>query len=334
MNDVFNQVYSKLNNEFEEYLDEIKKYVSVKVICPFKWNLFGKIVTYLKMNFDCFRMLFKKKYDCAICYTHHHGILAKLTRVSSNNNICFVHTDLLKSRTKVELDKLKKKVCFDKFKKIICVSHCAKDAFLKIYPNYNGKVVVANNYINGEDIILKSQEEINDYEFDNITFINIARHLEFHKQVSLIIEAAKLLKKDKYHFKVLLLGDGPDHLMYQELIDKYKLNDVITLLGSRVNPYKYLKKSSAFVFSSKFEGYGIVLDESRVLGVPLITTDVADSKIIIDEGYGILCDNDINGIYVGMKKFLDDGFESKKFSYKKFNNNVTKTIDEIVKEEV
>lgn len=317
----------------KSYLEELQKYVNVKVVCKGKWNKWNKIMSYLKINLDYFKLVMMRqtKYDCAICYTHHHKLLSKLTRAASKNSICFVHTDLLKSRTTDVLNKLKRNLKFDKFKKIICVSHCAKDAFLKIYPNYQGQVVVANNYINGEDIIRKSKEKVDDYKFEKTTFINIARHLDYHKHISYIIEASNRLKKDYDNFQVLLIGDGQDHELYKELIDKYKLSNIVTLLGSRVNPYKYLVKSDAFVFSSQFEGYGIVLDEARVLSVPIISTEVADAKLILDDGYGILCENSIDGIYLGMKKFLDEGYPKKKFDYEKFNNQITKTIDEIVR---
>ena len=315
----------------KSYLEELNKYVDVHVVCKGKWNVVGKILTYFKMQLDYWKLkMGKKKYDCAICYTHHHHILSKLTRVSSDNSICFVHTDLLKSRTKEELNKLKKNLAFDKFAKIICVSYCAKDAFMQIYPNYSGKVVVANNYINGQDLIAKGKEKVDDYTFNKTTFINIARHLDYHKHISYIIEAANKLKND-YDFQVLLVGDGVDHGMYEELIKKYQLDNVVTLLGSKVNPYKYLSKSDAFVFSSQFEGYGIVLDEARVLNVPIITTDVADAKMIINDGYGILCENSIDGVYSGMKEFLEKGFPKKKFDYNRFNDKITKTIDEIVR---
>lgn len=316
----------------QSYLEEVKKYALVKVICKGKWNLFGKIKSYLLMNLHTIYYKLFKKYDCSICYTHHHKILSRLARAASSNNIVFVHTDLLKSRDDIQRKKLMKNVKFDKFKKVICVSHCARDSFMQIYPNYKGRVVVANNYINGENIIEKSKEKIDDFAFTSKnTFINIARHVDRHKRISLIIEAANLLKEDKLDFHVLLVGDGSDHAYYEELINRYDLNQYVTLLGSRINPYKYLKKSSAFLFSSRFEGYGIVLDEARVLNVPLITTDVADAKMIVSEGYGILCEGNKEGLYQGMKKFIQEGYKNKAFDYKKFNNNITKVIDDIVR---
>jgi len=102
-------------------------------------------------------------------------------------------------------------------------------------------------------------------------------------------------------------------------------------MGKQINPYKYLKKSDAFVFSSEFEGYGIVLDESRVLGKSIITTNVADAEDITKAGYGILCENSLNGVYEGMREYLNNGYTTdKKFDYKEFNNNVTETLNNIV----
>ena len=269
-------------NEKENYLDMIPRNVNVEILCKGKWNLFGKIIATIKLLKN---IIFPKKYYASICYPHQHGVLALITRKESENNIIFIHTDLLKSRTNKELNELMKKVKFEKFKKIVCVSECAKDAFLKLCPNYSGKVVVANNYIAGEDIINKSKLKVNDIQ--------------------------------------------------KEDIDMIKENNIknIILTGSKKNPFPYYNISDAFVFSSSYEGYGIVLNEARVLNIPIITTDVADAKLITDEGYGILCDNSSEGVYLGMKSFLEKGYIiKKKFNYKNFNKQVTDTLNHIVKE--
>ena len=75
------------------------------------------------------------------------------------------------------------------------------------------------------------------------------------------------------------------------------------------------------------------MNEARVLNIPIITSDVADAKTITEEGYGILCENSENGIYEGMKQFLDFGYVIKKrFNYKKFNDKITDTLNQIVEE--
>lgn len=319
-------VYNGENN----YLNMLPSDVKVDVVYKGKWNIFGKIIAGIKL---IFKTIFAKKYYASICYTHHHKILSSLTRRESENTICFVHTDLKKSRTNNELEKLCNNLKFDKFKKIICVSECAKKSFSEIYADYKGKIYVANNYIDGKGILDKSNEKINDVKKDNCTtFINVARHDDNHKKISRIINASIKLNNENYDFRVLLVGNGKDTKTYEDIINENNLYNVV-LLGSKINPFPYYKVSDAFLFSSNFEGYGIVLNEARVLNLPIITTDVADAKIITDEGYGILCENSDDGIYHGMKEFLDKGYKiNKKFDYIKFNNKITSVLNKAIKE--
>lgn len=317
-------------NKNKNYLDMIPKNVKIEILCKREWNLFGKMIAAIKL---LKKTIFSKKYYASICYPHQHGILSIITRKESKNNIIFIHTDLLKSRTDRELHSLMKKVKFDKFKKVVCVSECAKNAFLKLYPNYLGKVFVANNYIAGKEIINKSKLEVKDIaKKDIITFLNVSRHDDMHKKVSRIITATKKLNEKKYKFRVILVGDGVDHQKYIDIIKKNDINNII-LTGAKENPFPYYNISNAFVFSSVYEGYGIVLNEARVLNIPIITTDVADAKMITEEGYGILCENSENGIYEGMKQFLDYGYVIKnKFDYKKFNDEITNKLNQIIEE--
>ena len=98
-----------------------------------------------------------------------------------------------------------------------------------------------------------------------------------------------------------------------------------------MNPYKYLSQSDCLIVSSEFEGYGVVIDEARVLGKPVISTDVGDAKNILAEGFGIICENSEDGIYKAMKEFLDKGYKIKKeFDYKKSNKQIDKKLKESI----
>ena len=325
-------LYVLYSNE-DKYLEELQSKVNVKLLWKKEWSMLGKLVCSIKMLTDLLVLkLTNNKYDVAICYPYQHQILSILTRMSSKNNLIFIHGNL-KTKYKDNLEKQKKKLKYDKFSKVICVSNEALRIFKEIYPDYQGKCVTINNYIDGENILKLSEEKLDeDIKFDKTTFINIARQEEKVKKITRIIEASKKLKKEKEVFQVILIGDGDDHQMYQDLIKKYNLEDCIFLLGKKINPYNYLKKSDCLIMSSIHEGYGIVLDEARILNIPIISTDIADAKIVLSEGYGILCENSEEGIYQGMKQFLKEGYHIKnKFDYQKFNSNITKLLDEIVK---
>jgi len=308
-------------------LELLPKDVKVNLLWKYKWNIIGKLVVGLKL---ILKTIFPKKYYASISYAYQHGILAKITRKESENNIVFIHGDISK-RSKGELERLQKKVQYDLFKTIVCVSNTVKDGVKKLYPNYQGNLIVANNYIDAADIIKKSKEKVNDLKNESITtFLSVARHVESAKKLKRIIEATKKLNKEGFKFRVLFIGDGPDHQLYIDLKNKYQLDNLL-ILGSKINPYPYFKLADALVFSSKHEGYGLVLNEARVLDLPIITTDVADAKNITKDGYGFLCQNSDEGVYDGMKKFLIEGYKLKnKFDYKAFNKKISNDLDQII----
>lgn len=315
----------------KELLNRLPKEVYVKLICKGKWNTFSKVITSVKYLAEYFNSWFNK-YDVAICYAYQHKILATLTRNSSKHTMLFVHTNLISARTEEERNALINGLKFEKFKAIICVSNSAREEMEQLLPNYKGKIFTAYNYIDGNKIIEMSKKEIEDKEDDKRIFINISRHFEAHKKISRIINTAERLDKDGYkNFKVWLLGDGEDHAMYQEMVKNKHLEDIVILKGNQINPYKYLAKSDCLIVSSQFEGYGIVIDEARVLEKPTISTDVADARRILSEGYGIVCENSEDGIYEAMKDFLNNNYKiNNTFDYNEFNKNVDKSIKQAI----
>ena len=59
-----------------------------------------------------------------------------------------------------------------------------------------------------------------------------------------------------------------------------------------------------------------------ILGKPIITTDVSDSKIDVEGKYGIIVEKSEEGVYSGMKEYLDNGFNSQKFDAEKYNEEI------------
>jgi len=310
------------------FLKQLPEDINVHLVCNRKWTILNKINSALKIVRD---IIFTPYFDYAICYGHSNGFLSKLTRRASKNNIIFVHADLA-NRTQKQIKRLNNFMRFNKFKKVICVSEKAKESYIKLFNNTDVQVI--NNYINAEEILNGAKESIQfnvDEEYTN--FVMVCRLEEKSKKISRVIQATKRLLGEEYKFRVYIIGTGPDEKMYTEQIASLGLTDNIIFLGAKLNPYPYMKKCSALLFTSIYEGYGIVLDEARILKIPFVSTDVADAKKMSDDKFGIVCENSDAGVYNGMKTFLADGYNlTKNFNYTNFNNNITQALNNILED--
>lgn len=312
----------------EEFLKQLPKNINIHVVCNKKWTILNKISSVLRIIRD---IIFTPYFNYAICYGHSNGFLSKLTRKASKNSIVFVHADLA-NRTANQIKRLSSFMKFNKFKKVVCVSNKAKGSYNKLFNNTDVQVI--HNYINASEILnsVKESTQFNvDKEYTN--FVMVCRLEEKSKKISRAIQATKMLLDEGYKFKVYIIGNGPDEKMYKEQILSLELTENIILLGAIINPYPYMKKCDALLFTSIYEGYGIVLDEARILKIPFVSTDVADAKIMADEGFGIVCENSEIGVFGAMKAFLDKGYNlNKDFDYTNFNNDITCALNNILED--
>ena len=310
------------------YLDQLPNNINIKCACRGSWNIFGKVkaIIYILYSYLYFMI---NKYDVAVCYTHHHPILAKLARLSSKNNIVFIHSNILEGTTKKQQAKYRR-CCYDKFKSIVCVSDNAKNALTKFIKR-DHNIYSINNFIDGDYVLDCAEEKVEDFNFDKnkIYFVSVGRHDEKVKKLTRIINATYKLNKEYDNFEVLFIGDGKDDEMYQEQIKKLDIKN-IHLLGKKLPPYNYMKHCNAFLTSSVREGYPVVFIESMILNLPILTVDVSDAKKDIDGKYAIVVKNDDDSIYYAMKQFLENGFIIKeKFDYKKFNEKINEELSKL-----
>lgn len=287
------------------------------------------------------RVLNYHKYDFSICYGYGYKPSAILALLASKNNAVWMHTNIIefiKNKDSItylnieyQIDKFLKSVKFRKFKNYFFVSQNSIDSYLSLYPNDIRKAILCYNFVDYKKIIEKSNIEVDDmFEKKETTFINISRQTEFDKKLSRIINAASKLK-NKYKFKIIMIGDGKDHQKYKKMVKDKKLEKNIIFYGKKSNPYPYLKNSDALIMSSKFEGFPTTFTEAMTLNIPIITTNVSDSLDVIKDKFGIVVNNNDEDIYIGMKKFLDEGFEiKKKFNGEEYNSQIYKKIYDVI----
>jgi glycosyltransferase involved in cell wall biosynthesis len=76
----------------------------------------------------------------------------------------------------------------------------------------------------------------------------------------------------KMDCRLLILGDGPERLHLQELVEQKKLQDVVQLSGFVDNPASYYSYARVFVLSSAWEGLSSVLIEAMACGTQIVAT--------------------------------------------------------------
>lgn len=104
-----------------------------------------------------------------------------------------------------------------------------------------------------------------------------------------ILAFQKILKKNKNTILVLI-GDGPEKIQLEALVNKIGLNDNVIFTGSIANENlpEYLNSADLFLLSSDREGSPIVIREAIGCGLPVVTTNVGDVKDIINDKIGII----------------------------------------------
>ena len=91
----------------------------------------------------------------------------------------------------------------------------------------------------------------------------------------------------------------------QELILNKRLEQNVLLVGSKANPYPYMKKSDIFIHTSYVESQCLVVLEAMSLGVPCVVTESIGPKgFAVNEKNCILVDQNLDSLIHGIKKIL------------------------------
>ena len=197
---------------------------------------------------------------------------------------------------------------YKNYDEIVFVSEDNKNAFEKTYPSISNenkiKREVIYNYINKENVINKANEKP-EIIFDNNYFnvLTITRLVEQKAIDRLIKIHARLIRNGIVH-KVYVVGDGPLKEELQALIKSLNVYETFILLGKKENPYTFLKQCDLFVLLSYFEGYGMVLEEAKILNKYILITDTAAREALVNYKKSKIVNNEQEDIYNELKNII------------------------------
>ena len=261
-----------------------------------------------------------KKYDISIDFdSYQHVTALGAIAANSKKKVMWIHNDVqkkLKEEKKYRILHFFFKGKYKYFDKFIGVSKGVIKPFKEITKMYDKEYDVIANLIPTENLIEKSNEDI-DIKIDKKKYnVCTVGRLCHQKGIDILLnEISKvIIIRKNIHFYII--GDGPDknNLLSQTkllLLDKY-----VTFLGNQSNPFKYMKKMDAFVLTSRYEGQGMVLWEAHALGLKLIFSKHLE---IYNEGL------------IGTENIVNELINSKKNVKKinkleKYNSNIINKI--------
>ena len=338
-------IYAK--GEFEKKLNSK---VKLKTIYDFQFNdmtNFNKKLTALKLLL--FKKHFYKKYikgDYDIEIAFLEGAITRLFGVRNPNTrkIAWIHNDItkvfgkdLKAKIKIAIDKK----TYGKYQTLVFVSKDNRDKFNEIYKDVRDEYLqpvhkrVIYNYINPENVIEGAKEQVKDnLNTDTVSFLTVAR-LTKQKAIDRIIRVHKRLIDKGFKHNFYVIGDGPERENLEKQIKSAKVEDTFHLLGKKENPYPYMKQADFFCLLSEFEGYGMVIEEAKILGKPIIITDTAAREAVENYSNSVTVENNEKAIYNELKEVIQKKKTSFSEKQEKYDNSkIITRLEKLLEEEV
>lgn len=105
---------------------------------------------------------------------------------------------------------------------------------------------------------------------------------------------------------LVIVGDGPMRGNVEQLVDELGVRERVHIVGSRTNPYPWMKHARLFVLSSMSEAFGIVLAESMICGTPCVAVDAPGGirNVLINDQQRLIVENTIDGLAEGIREGL------------------------------
>ena len=105
-----------------------------------------------------------------------------------------------------------------------------------------------------------------------------------NKRYSDLIKAFAIFSKDKISAKLLLVGDGPERINYQKLVEELGITSNVIFTGYQADVSLFYNLMDIFALVSRNESFGLVLAEAMLNKLPVIATRVGGMKYIVEDG--------------------------------------------------
>ena len=165
-----------------------------------------------------------------------------------------------------------KKFLYPKADNIIAISEGVKQSLVKNFRLDSLKIQTIYNPSADEKILSLAKEEVDlDLISDRPLIVSIGRLTKQKDHITLLKAFNEI--HSNIDCNLYIIGEGSERRNLEQFIKDNNIGDKVKLLGYQNNPWKFLSKSNLFVLSSIWEGFGNVIVESMLIGIPVISSD-------------------------------------------------------------
>ena len=191
------------------------------------------------------------------------------------------------------------------FDKCFCVSNYLKSHYLYYCNKMREKTELFHNILNSNYIKIQSNATPIMQRKKTHIILTVGR-ISLEKGQTVIPETARLLADAGIDFVWYLVGDGPTRDAVEQGIKAYNMEDHVYLLGTKENPYPYMKACTIYVQTSTSEGWCLTTQEARILHRPCVVTDIPVMyEQFVDGENGIIADGtDAVSLYDGIMRLI------------------------------
>ena len=254
------------------------------------------------------KMIIKEEYDIVASYLE-----GATTRIISGcckktKKIAWIHSSLTTpKKAAIGFRNVEEAVkIYNSLDRIVAVSMGVKEQFENNIKSTTPLLVLYNT--NETDLIaLKAAELVDDVDFDkNIINICSVGKIVPVKGYDRLARVHKRLLNEGLKHKIFILGMGSEQKKIERYLYENKLQYSFIFIGFRDNPHKYVAACDFYVCSSHREGFSTAITEALLVETPVISTNCSGAKELLGENneYGLVVDNNEEGIYQGIKKML------------------------------
>lgn len=239
------------------------------------------------------------EYDIAIGFLEGDASYYAIDKVKAKKKILWIHNDFNEIK-KYEDAKIYEKY-FQKADSVVSISDKCVQILKQNYPAFVNKFYCLPNLTSGSLLKKMSEEfEVSEFEKNRFNVLSIGR-LTRQKGYDFAIDAVKILKEKYSDIHWWIIGAGELEEQLKKQVKDNELEEYITFLGLRANPYPYIRRCDLLVQPSRWEGKSVVLDEAKILAKPILATNYSTIKDQLkDKKEGLITDISPNAIAKGI----------------------------------